>query len=77
MKVCVTGGTGYIGSWCIHYLLKDGHDVVTTVCDPASAKAKFLREGYSSKHCEIKNKTETEFLRYLFQDDFSCVCLRH
>eukprot|EP00961_Rhodomonas_salina_P121454 1634788-Rhodomonas_salina.1 len=45
MKVCVTGGTGYIGSWCIHYLLKDGHDVVTTVCDPASAKAKFLREG--------------------------------
>ncbi|MCF8232686.1 MAG: NAD-dependent epimerase/dehydratase family protein [Bacteroidales bacterium] len=31
MKILVTGGTGFIASWVIKYLLEDGHDVNTTV----------------------------------------------
>ncbi|XP_061348740.1 vestitone reductase-like [Gastrolobium bilobum] len=30
-KVCVTGGTGFIGSWIIKRLLEDGYSVNTTV----------------------------------------------
>ncbi len=32
-QVLVTGGTGYIGSWCVLALLEAGHDVRTTVRD--------------------------------------------
>lgn len=32
-KVLVTGGTGYIASWVIKYLLEQGHQVHTTVRD--------------------------------------------
>ncbi|KAF3440694.1 hypothetical protein FNV43_RR18979 [Rhamnella rubrinervis] len=35
-KVCVTGGTGFIGSWLIFRLLHRGYSVITTVrSDPA------------------------------------------
>ncbi|RHN46763.1 putative vestitone reductase [Medicago truncatula] len=35
-RVCVTGGTGFIGSWIIKRLLEDGYTVNTTVrADPA------------------------------------------
>lgn len=34
--VLVTGGTGYIASWIIHYLLQDGHQVRTTVRDTSN-----------------------------------------
>lgn len=30
-KVCVTGGTGFIGSWLVKRLLEDGYSVTTTV----------------------------------------------
>jgi nucleoside-diphosphate-sugar epimerase len=33
-RVLVTGGTGYIASWCIAGLLEDGHEVVTSVRSP-------------------------------------------
>jgi dihydroflavonol-4-reductase len=32
-KVLVTGGSGFLGNWCIVRLLAAGHDVVTTVRD--------------------------------------------
>ncbi|MFI6426267.1 NAD-dependent epimerase/dehydratase family protein [Promicromonospora sp. NPDC050880] len=32
-QVLVTGGSGFIGSWCIQALLEAGHDVRTTVRD--------------------------------------------
>lgn len=32
-EVLVTGGSGYIGSWCVLALLADGHSVRTTVRD--------------------------------------------
>lgn len=28
--ICVTGGSGFLGSWCIKLLLEDGHHVHTT-----------------------------------------------
>lgn len=33
-KVLVTGGTGFLGGWCIASLLQRGYDVRTTVRDP-------------------------------------------
>lgn len=36
-KVCVTGGTGFLGSWTIKRLLEDGYYVNATVrLDPGS-----------------------------------------
>ena len=36
-RVCVTGGTGFIGSWIIKRLLEDGYTVNTTVrADPGN-----------------------------------------
>ncbi|HEV7721884.1 MAG TPA: NAD-dependent epimerase/dehydratase family protein [Iamia sp.] len=37
--VLVTGGTGFIGRWCIRELLRRGHAVRTTVRSPARADA--------------------------------------
>lgn len=36
-RVCVTGGTGFIGSWLIKRLLQDGYSVnATTRIDPGN-----------------------------------------
>ncbi|MET7383666.1 NAD-dependent epimerase/dehydratase family protein [Streptomyces sp. NPDC005529] len=37
--VLVTGGSGYIGGWCVAELLRRGYDVRTTVRDPGKAKS--------------------------------------
>ena len=37
--VLVTGGTGFLGGWCIAALLERGHDVRTTVRDLAREQA--------------------------------------
>uniref|UniRef100_A0A9I9EL82 NAD(P)-binding domain-containing protein n=1 Tax=Cucumis melo TaxID=3656 RepID=A0A9I9EL82_CUCME len=38
-KVCVTGGTGFIGSWLVKRLLEDGYSVSTTVrSDPGTSR---------------------------------------
>lgn len=37
--VCVTGGSGYIASWIIQYLLAAGHTVHATVRDPSKTKS--------------------------------------
>lgn len=37
--ICVTGGSGYIASWIIQYLLAAGHTVHATVRDPSKAKS--------------------------------------
>lgn len=39
----VTGGTGFLGSWCVKTLLDHGHLVRATVREPASPKCDFLR----------------------------------
>lgn len=45
MKILVTGGSGYIASWIIYYLLDAGHEVVTTVRDiKDEEKTKHLKE---------------------------------
>lgn len=41
-RVCVTGGTGFIGSWIIKTLLQDGYTVNTTVrADPGKIYISF------------------------------------
>ncbi|CAK4069828.1 unnamed protein product [Aphanomyces euteiches] len=43
--VCVTGGSGFLGSYCIKLLLERGYRVHTTVRDPANAaKVNHLKE---------------------------------
>ena len=37
--VLVTGGTGFLGGWCVAELLRRGHDVRTTVRDTAREPA--------------------------------------
>src|SRR4051812_49482391 len=37
--VLVTGGTGFLGGWCVAELLRRGHDVRTTVRDMAREPA--------------------------------------
>lgn len=36
--VLVTGGSGYVASWIVRYLLEDGHTVRATVRDPGRAR---------------------------------------
>ena len=36
--ILVTGGSGYIASWIIQYLLEDGHQVRATVRDKKNKK---------------------------------------
>ena len=38
--ICVTGGSGFLGSWCIKLLLEDGHTVHTTT--RSAKKAAYL-----------------------------------
>ncbi|KAG9405442.1 hypothetical protein AC1031_003334 [Aphanomyces cochlioides] len=37
-QVCVTGGSGFIGAYCVKMLLERGYRVHTTVRDPTNAK---------------------------------------
>ncbi len=37
--VLVTGGTGFLGGWCVNLLLERGHDVRTTIRDLARQQA--------------------------------------
>jgi len=47
--ICVTGGSGFLGSWCIKLLLEDGHRVHTTT--RSAKKAAYLMDlpGASSR----------------------------
>eukprot|EP00438_Fugacium_kawagutii_P026764 Skav216454 [mRNA] locus=scaffold50:708497:712440:- [translate_table: standard] len=40
--ICVTGGSGFLGSWCIKLLLEDGHHVHTTT--RSAKKASYLMQ---------------------------------
>ncbi|KEH23317.1 NAD-dependent epimerase/dehydratase family protein [Medicago truncatula] len=41
-RVCVTGGTGFLGSWIIKRLLEDGYTVNATVRDDPGFKLSCL-----------------------------------
>lgn len=54
-KVCVTGGSGFIGSWLVKRLLEDGYSVTTTVrSDPGTSRIG-ARKKNDSLVCVIKN----------------------
>ena len=39
MAICVTGGSGFLGSWCIKLLLEAGHEVQATTRSAEKASA--------------------------------------
>jgi dihydroflavonol-4-reductase len=55
-RVLVTGGTGYLGSWCVVRLLQDGWQVRTTVRDLArepELRAAVAREADAGDRLEV------------------------
>ncbi|KAE8646700.1 hypothetical protein Csa_005386 [Cucumis sativus] len=57
-KVCVTGGSGFIGSWLVKRLLEDGYSVTTTVrSDPGTSRigARKKNDSLVCEHQRIKN----------------------
>ena len=54
-EVLVTGGSGYIGSWCVLALLADGHSVRTTVRDLKKEPAvrEMLRAGGAPEDAKL------------------------
>lgn len=40
--VCVTGGSGYIASWLVNFLLQKGYTVNATVRDPSQLLPSFF-----------------------------------
>jgi dihydroflavonol-4-reductase len=54
-EVLVTGGSGYIGSWCVLALLNNGHTVRTTVRDlrKESAVRAMLRAGGATQDAKL------------------------
>src|SRR3954469_12848321 len=50
--VLVTGGTGFLGGWCVASLLQRGHEVRTTVRDVARAGAVREAVGAAGAHAD-------------------------
>lgn len=71
MKVIVTGGTGFIGSWLILELLNNGYDVTVIVRN----KHKLLSEIRENKKCRyiekaIEDLSEEDFEKNVIYDTF-------
>eukprot|EP00931_Biecheleriopsis_adriatica_P087794 TRINITY_DN62211_c0_g1_i1.p1 TRINITY_DN62211_c0_g1~~TRINITY_DN62211_c0_g1_i1.p1 ORF type:complete len:360 (-),score=84.44 TRINITY_DN62211_c0_g1_i1:339-1418(-) len=49
----VTGGTGFVGSWCVKTLLDKGCKVRATVRDPSAEKCNFLRQLPGAERLEL------------------------
>ena len=56
MKILVTGGTGFLGSYVANHLYDNGHDV--TICDN---KASILSYGLPIKWCQMAYITGKEY----------------
>ena len=68
MKILVTGGTGFIGSYMANHLYKNGHDV--TICDNNS---RGVLDSFVSHlnfiECDLTDKSQLDKL----DTDYDCV----
>src|SRR6185437_6129179 len=69
MKVLVTGGAGYIGSFMVKRLLDDGHTVI--VADSLERGHESLLDKRAT--LEIGNLLDSTYIDKLFSHSFDCV----
>ena len=53
MRVLLTGGTGFVGSWAVPALLRRGHDVRLLVRDGSRGRAALERRGVDPRSVEL------------------------
>jgi UDP-glucose 4-epimerase len=70
MKVCVTGGAGYIGSVVTEYLLEAGHEVVT-VDNLSTGHRSAVAEGVTFHEGDLLDKS---FIDYVLSGGIEAVC---
>ena len=54
MKVLVTGGAGFIGSYCVQNLVKEGHSVVTYNRNPSTYLLKSFLAGNDMAQVKVE-----------------------
>lgn len=55
-RVCVTGGSGYIGSWIVKRLLERGYTVHATVRNSGKILISFHFDSFSAHYLCVLNK---------------------
>lgn len=64
MKILVTGGAGFIGSWVSEEYLKNGHEVLI-IDNLSTGKKENLPDGADFIECDIKDK---DYIQKVFKD---------
>jgi len=68
MKILVTGGAGFIGSWVADAFLEEGHDVVI-IDDLSTGKEENLPQGAQFIKCDIRDSDKVERIIKDFKPD--------
>ena len=68
MKILVTGGAGFIGSWVVDTFLKEGHEVVI-IDDLSTGREENIPNGAEFIKCDIRDSEKVEKVISDFKPD--------